>query len=355
MNHECHCQSLNRKLLLLPPETDFDADAVDGIAAGLGWTAVDSLDAYEVPLGPGQQFEALGQLSDFLRGLYPQAHEHFRIAWLDPGRPLSRQFAALADARPLSEVAPRRDSLITAILGARAIETWFQPIFMLRDMMLWGYECLMRARDTDGRLVNPGRIIEMAREENLTFVLDRVCRECHIENATKAGVPPHCRLLINFLPTVIYQPEVCLRTTLAAVERCGISHDRIIFEVVESELVEDRDKLCRILDFYRREGFGVALDDMGAGYSGLNMMADLSPDLIKIDRELISRSVKSSMHRSVCRAIAELGRSEGKLVLAEGVETKAELEIMRDLEVDLVQGFLFGRPQPEPVVTPLSF
>jgi EAL domain-containing protein (putative c-di-GMP-specific phosphodiesterase class I) len=352
-DHACQCQSLVRTLVLLA-DAGHHAELVDA-AARFGWEPIEALQAFRVDVGPGQTFASLEALADFLRGLLPASFATLRIAWINRAQPISRQLTVLAGAQPIGEVAPQQPSRLTEIIEQRAIETWFQPIFRLEDVSIWGYECLMRGRDADGSLLAPLRIIDWARRENLTFALDRVCRERHIENAARAGIPEHCHLLINFLPTVIYQPEVCLRTTMLAMERFGIAPSRIIFEVVESELVNDRDKLRSIMDFYRRSGMQVALDDLGAGYAGLNMMADLAPDLIKLDRGLISRACQSSMHRSICRAVADLGRNERKLVLAEGVETVEELDLMRELGVDLVQGYLLGKPAPQPALHPLPY
>ena len=112
--------------------------------------------------------------------------------------------------------------------------------------------------------------------------------------------------------------------------------------------------LRSILDYYRRLGFRVALDDLGSGYSGLAVLGDLDPDLIKIDRYLISKAVESPMHRSICESLVQLGKTHhGKLVLAEGVETVGEKELLSAMGVDLFQGYLFGRPAPIPFVPSL--
>ena len=121
--------------------------------------------------------------------------------------------------------------------------------------------------------------------------------------------------------------------------------------MVETERVADRRFLRHIVDHYRHCGFRVALDDLGAGHSDLVLLGDLAPDLIKIERELIARSVDSSIHRAICRSIADIGRSEKKLVLAEGVQTPEEWAFISELGVDLVQGFLFGEPAREPALT----
>jgi EAL domain-containing protein (putative c-di-GMP-specific phosphodiesterase class I) len=244
-------------------------------------------------------------------------------------------------------------SPLMSMLRERRIETWFQPIFTAQTLDLWGYECLMRGRDLEGKLVSPGAIIGWAKQEQLVFMLDRVCRETHLLTAGRMNLPTHAKLLINFMPTSIYQPEYCLQTTMAAAKKGNLDPSRIIFEVVESEEVADHSHLTKILDYYRANGYGVALDDLGSGYAGLSLLADLNPDLIKIDRELISKSTTSKIHRSICESLVRIGKETGKLVLAEGVEKVEEMELMRAAGVDLFQGFLFGKPNAVPATMPL--
>jgi EAL domain-containing protein (putative c-di-GMP-specific phosphodiesterase class I) len=206
----------------------------------------------------------------------------------------------------------------------------------------------MRGRGEDGKMISPAQIIEWAHQEQLVFMLDRVCRETHLRNAGLANIAPHANLLINFMPTAIYKPAFCLQTTMAAAKEAGIDPSRIIFEVVEQYEVPDRDHLSNILSYYRQHGYRVALDDLGSGYAGLTLLADLDPDLVKIDRELVAKSVKSPTHRAVCDALVRIGRDTDKLVLAEGIETADELQLMRLMGVDLLQGFYLGKPAAIP-------
>ena len=185
-------------------------------------------------------------------------------------------------------------------------------------------------------------------------MFDRVCRELHIGRAGRSGAGAEHLFLINFLPSVIYEPAFCLRTTVQALEGTGLQPGQIVFEVVETEGIEDHAHLRDILRYYRDHGFRVALDDLSSGYSGLSLMADLDPDLIKIDRGVVARSVDSAAHGEVCRAIVGLARSRGRRVLAEGVETTAQRDFMRALGVDLMQGFLFGRPAPTLAAAPAA-
>jgi len=353
--HACSCSGTSRTLVVVTPQVQTLAPELFIAAATFGWTVHRDIDVLEIPLRARSRVATLGDVIAVLQACVGAYFAEMRAIWLAPGKSVAESLRELVRARPLRELNPTNAaSPIVDILEHSRIETWFQPVFLRRDgLALWGYECLMRARDAAGAVISPGQLIEWAERENLLPTLDRICRERHIENAARAGAPAHCMFLINFLPTVIYDPKVCLNSTRKAVERSGLEPQRIIFEVVETHRVTDTTFLRKILDEYRAAGFGVALDDVGGGYSGLTLMGDLSPDLIKIDRALVTRAPDSAMHRTICAALVAIGHDNGKLVLAEGVETAEEWAVMEALDVDLVQGFRFGRPQPEPALEPL--
>jgi len=249
---------------------------------------------------------------------------------------------------PLEDFAPLDATPLVNIMQTGGIRTFFQPVFQNDFESVWGYECLMRGVADDGTWLMPKQLLEWAAQERLIFMLDRICRETHIRNAA-AVLPDDVAILINFLPTAIYEPAFCLKTTIAAAKSAGIEPNRVIFEVVETEKVLDSNHLALILNEYRKSGFRVALDDVGSGFAGLMILADLNPDLIKIDRELVQGAAKSEMHRIIVRALVQIARASGCLILAEGVETEAELMLMKSFGVDLFQGFLLGRPAPLPV------
>ncbi|MDZ7828310.1 MAG: EAL domain-containing protein [Halofilum sp. (in: g-proteobacteria)] len=349
MSHECQCHSADRPLALvfgsLAETREEVGELVERFAAD--WS--DELATAVIRVGPGERFAGAGAVNDLLLAvLGPDATRQVRATWLDPG-PLEGQMSRLLRAESIEKLCPGGDSPLAGILERRELETWFQPV-LDRDGATWGFECLMRARDDNGEPISPAKIFEWAGRENLLFMLDRVARETHIASAHAVDVPGHVRFLINFQPTVIYEPAFCLRTTFEALKETGMAPGRFIFEVVETEQVDDHERLREILDYYRDAGFGVALDDVASGYSGLSLMADLEPDLIKIDRALVARTAESAGHADICASLVQLARRTDKQVLAEGIETDAQHRLMCELGVDLFQGFLFGKPAPEPVV-----
>lgn len=304
----------------------------------------------KIGVGTGKRWSGAADVLNFLRAIIvdPLRLGSLRAGWLDERKLLTQQLVKLgADAIPVTEFDKKGESSkLLDILQKRRIETWFQPVVKADTFEVWGYECLMRGRLEDGGLIGAMQLLEWAKQENLDFMLDRVCRETHLTNAGRLKFASECRFLINFMPTAIYQPEFCLRTSLAAMKSSGLKPNQVIFEVVETEKVMDTNHLLRILDFYRRSGFGVALDDMGSGYAGLTLLGDLMPDLIKIDREIVSKSVSSMSHLNICTSLIRMGHDNGQLVLAEGVKTQEEMKLMKYLGIDLMQGYYFGKPQP---------
>lgn len=347
----CDCQSGNRTLVLMAKNFSANFSEFSVFGERENWFYLPEYDIVQIEVGSGKCFSGAAEVFNFLRAAVKDQARlgSLRAAWLDSRRQLAQQLINLgSEAEPLTSFAAldAGASALLDILQNRRIETWFQPVVTARTGEIWGYECLMRGRHSDGTLVSAPQLLEWAHHENLKFMLDRVCRETHLENAGQLNFSPNCRFLINFLPTAIYQPEYCLRTSLAALRRSGLEPRQVIFEVVESEKVADAEHLSRILEYYRRNGFGVALDDLGSGYAGLTMLGDLQPDLIKIDRAIVSKAAVSKSHLNICASLVRLGKDNAQLVLAEGVETAEEVALMEELGVDLMQGFYFGKPQP---------
>jgi EAL domain-containing protein (putative c-di-GMP-specific phosphodiesterase class I) len=345
----CDCKSGTRNLVLLAQNFPEDFPEFSTFGLKENWFDYPEYGIVRIEVGTGKRWSGAADVFDFLRTVIADKArlDNLSAAWFDSQKLLTQQLARLgSDAVPLSDLVTDSGSELLDILQNRRIESWFQPVIEARTGDIWGYECLMRGRKADGSLVGALQLLEWANGENLKFMLDRVCREIHLENAGNLNLDSNCRFLINFLPTAIYQPEFCLQTSLAAMRRSGLVPRQVIFEVVETEKVLDTEHLLRILDFYRKSGFGVALDDMGSGYAGLSLLADLQPDLIKIDREIVCKSVNSKSHLNVCASLVKMGHDNGQLVLAEGVETVEEASLMESLGIDLFQGYYFGKPQP---------
>ena len=255
----------------------------------------------------------------------------------------------------------------TAIVGCKAcrdgaafgtpLAMAFQPIVEAGSGGVFAYEALVRGADGQGA----ASVLSAVDGAN-RYAFDQACRVTAIEAATALGLAATNALLsINFLPNAVYEPDACIRATLRAAERTGLPTSSLMFEVTEAEQVSDPAHLRHILHSYKEMGFTVAIDDFGAGHSGLNLLADFQPDLVKLDMGLV-RGIDADRARRVIvggllRICAELHVD----VVAEGVETEAEHRALRDLGATMFQGFLFGRPAfmalppvPSPAHTPLG-
>ncbi len=212
-----------------------------------------------------------------------------------------------------------------------------QPIVDIRERRVYSHEALVRGIGNKPA----GWVFEHVNDEN-RYQFDQTCRVKAIELASRLNLDTF--LNINFLPTAVYRPELCIRTTLEAAERFGFPAERIIFEFTEVDRVDDADHLQSIVNYYRHLGFKTAIDDFGAGYSGLNMLADTPVDIVKLDMALIRDIDKDRTRQAILRGVSRICAELGTTLIAEGVETAEELKVLQDEGVELIQGFYFSKP-----------
>ncbi|QDU18565.1 EAL domain-containing protein [Urbifossiella limnaea] len=216
----------------------------------------------------------------------------------------------------------------------------FQPIADLEARTVFAYEALVRGPGGEGAAAVFDLVTESAR-----YHFDQRCRTKALALATRLGPP--AGLCINFLPNALYHTETCLRATLQAARHYAVPPDRIIFELTEGEEVADLPVVAEAVRECQRQGLRIAIDDFGAGHSGLNLLADLQPDLIKLDMGLCRGIDASRPRRAIVHGVLAACADLGIGVIAEGVETEGELTALRDLGVRYVQGFLLARPAVE--------
>ncbi len=257
-------------------------------------------------------------------------------------------FHNLTQMQPLQSIVARvQGKWLFDTLEENRIVTYFHPIVEADNpSSVFAYECLARGKTEEGELINPGKMFDIAVKADLLFNLDRACRLAAITGCVRHNIKKN--IFINFAPGTIYNPEYCLQTTMKAIRNAGISPEQIIFEVVETERITNVNHLLTILDYYRKNGFKVALDDLGAGYSSLNLLNKLKPDFVKLDMELI-RNVDEDPYKAVITEnIINMARKLGAKTITEGVETIGEWRWVKNNGADYVQGFLFARPAAPP-------
>jgi EAL domain-containing protein (putative c-di-GMP-specific phosphodiesterase class I) len=224
----------------------------------------------------------------------------------------------------------------------------FQPIVDIVSGTTFAHEALVRGPNGEGAFT-----VLSAVDETNRYAFDQQCRVRAIELAAKLDLAADgTHLSINFMPSAVYEPRACIRLTLDAAKRTGFPLDRIIFEFTETEKL-DTAHLLNILKTYKAIGFKTAIDDFGAGYAGLQLLAQFQPDIVKIDMDLVRGIDASPVKRSILRHTLRLLEELAITPLCEGVETNDELMALQDLGVRLIQGYLLAKPTFERLAVPV--
>ncbi|MEA2119838.1 EAL domain-containing protein [Halovibrio sp. HP20-50] len=213
----------------------------------------------------------------------------------------------------------------------------FQPIVDIALAQVVTYEALVRGINGE----SAWSVISQVTDE-LLYRFDQACRVKAIEMASALDMQTD--LSINFLPNAVYEPEACIQATLDVSRRVGWPMDRLVFEITETERVRDRQHLCNIIDAYRSMGFKTALDDFGNGYANLDLLTDLTPDKLKIDRALVMDCDSDVRRQALLNAIITLAQDLDMTLIAEGVETRPEALWLARAGIVCQQGFYFARP-----------
>ena len=216
----------------------------------------------------------------------------------------------------------------------------FQPIIDVSTAEVYAHEALVRPVGGGSAQQILGQITERNR-----YAFDQACRVKAITLAAQLSM--QSMLSINFLPNAVYQPAACIRATLDAAASAHFPLHHIIFEVTEAEPTRDPAHLAAIFAEYKRHGMLTAIDDFGAGHSGLNLLAQFQPDIIKIDMALTRNIHEDRVRRVITRSITTMCAELGISVIAEGVESAEEVLCLRELGIRLFQGYYFARPALE--------
>lgn len=213
----------------------------------------------------------------------------------------------------------------------------YQPIVDLKRRSIWAHEALVRGPRGEGAW----SVLSLVNEKN-RYAFDQACRIEAIRGAARLGLPG--RLSINFLPNAVVHPATCIQRTFAAALEAGFPLENIMFEVTEGERARDRPHLVHIFREYRRYGFSTAIDDFGTGYAGLDLLSAFQPDVVKLDMALVRGIDCDRARQAVVKGVMTMCAALSVRVLAEGVETPAERDWLAGEGVELMQGYLFGRP-----------
>ncbi|MES2826473.1 MAG: EAL domain-containing protein [Pseudomonadota bacterium] len=213
----------------------------------------------------------------------------------------------------------------------------FQPIVNFHDKTIFGYEALVRGPNNEGADFILSQVTDVNR-----YKFDQAIRVKALDLAKKLNLEG--MLSINFLPNAVYRPETCIRATLEAAAELDFPTNRIMFEVTEGEKVIDHEHLKKIFVEYKKQNFTTAIDDFGAGYAGLNLLADWQPDVIKLDMSLTRNIHIDRVRRSLVFGIITVCRELSIKIVAEGIELREERDTLYSQGVHLFQGYYFARP-----------
>jgi len=232
------------------------------------------------------------------------------------------------------------------IIEFRLLTPVFQPIIALDSRRILGYEALIRGPQSSP-LHTPDQLFSVARASNQLAALEFACRSASCEKFMELNLSG--KLFLNMTPLSFTDSQYRDGVTREILQRVGLSPERVVFELTESQPLDQFDLLRTASEHFQRQGFAIALDDLGAGYAGLRVWSELCPDYVKIDRHFINDIDKDPVKREFVRAMLDIANRMGNKVIAEGIETACELNTLVAMGVENVQGYYLARPAASPI------
>ena len=304
-----------------------------------------------------------GQLSRFLARRLPRdisgrfpCFIGSSIVENDPSaRPERLVYRALDEAyadslREKDRRASRLATTLQHVIDSRLVRSVYQPVVDLRFARVVGYEALTRV--VGNHFENVDALFRAAQESKSLWQLERLCRERALAGANE--LPPGLLLFLNVEPESIFDPHFRSDRTLRLLEKANLSPDRIVLEVTEHSAVHDFTAFRQTLTYFRSRGFRLAIDDMGSAYAGLQSVAEIQPEFLKVDISLVRDLNTQPLKRELIATMQRFSSSVGIQLIAEGIEKPEELEALVDIGVPMGQGYLFARPESNPPIPDLS-
>jgi EAL domain-containing protein (putative c-di-GMP-specific phosphodiesterase class I) len=253
---------------------------------------------------------------------------------------VSRPSNALEQIEAVTQI---EDGKVAGHYNDLRLMSHFQPIYSLVHKRPVGYEALLRAQNQQGSNVPPLEIFKMIQNEEDTVFLDRLCRNLHLRNFLEMADDTSW-IFLNVNPQVTVGGRRYGTYFGELLERYKIPAHRIVIEILEVN-IHDESLLAEAVSYYKNLGCLVAIDDFGAGHSNFDRIWQLSPQIVKLDRSMITQAVHNPNVRRVLPNLVSLLHESGSLALMEGIETEQEAMIAMDSGIDFVQGYFFGKPK----------
>jgi len=230
------------------------------------------------------------------------------------------------------------------ILYDKNVSSVYQPIVDLSSGNILGYEALTRGPE-GSQFHSPIELFKFAELEDSVYILDRLAREKAL-NGCQSLESSH-KVFINVPSTIINDPMFTPGLTRTLLEQCGIKPHQVVFEITERSSIRDFESMKLVLEHYRSQGYQIAIDDAGAGYSSLQAIAELQPDYIKVDSSLVHGVHKDKIKENILRTFITMAQHMNIRLIAEGIEDHEDLHKIISMGVEYAQGFYLGRPNKE--------
>ena len=231
------------------------------------------------------------------------------------------------------------------------MELYYQPKIGIKSGEIVGAEALMRWNHRTQGLIMPGQFIHVAEEMGIITKLDEwgMQQACIQNRMWQEKGYAHIKISVNMSQAQLYQTDV-VSSVRSALEASGVSPNCLEVELTETMAMIDIDRTVSILNSLKKLGVSISMDDFGTGYSSLSSLKILPIDLLKIDRSLVIDIESSKTARTIAKAIVDMSKALELTVLAEGVETEGQRDILGELGCDVVQGFLYSKPEPAALI-----
>lgn len=234
------------------------------------------------------------------------------------------------------------------ILESKAVSPRFQAIMDLQSGQILGFEALSRG-PSGSPLHAPIKLFQAAADHGMSVAIEHLCREVILERHQALKLPG--KLFLNVSPECLMRRDTRLEESLNTAGALGIAPDRIVIELTEYQPTHDYALLADAVQHYQAMGFQIAIDDLGEGFSSLRLWSELKPDYVKIDMHFVQGIDKDPVKAQFVRSIQSIARQSSTKVIAEGIETHAELLAVEDLGIACGQGYFIARPHPTPSCT----
>ncbi|NVN99674.1 MAG: EAL domain-containing protein [Geobacteraceae bacterium] len=230
---------------------------------------------------------------------------------------------------------------IEEIIKSSLVTPVYQPIIHLQSNTLYGHEALSRL-SRPGIIDNVEELFSKAADYGLASELEILCRKKALSRVRELDI--HGKIFLNVSPALFQSRDHERGITAALLDDLQIDRSRVVFELTERSIIEDYDLFLKGLAHYREQGYSIAIDDLGSGYAGLQILARLEPEYVKLSRFLIANIDTSGTKQALVECLASFCGKIGAQVIAEGIERTEELDYLHSIGIQLGQGYLLGKP-----------